>query len=694
MKKREFFNKGLYLESLRRLMLPGMIFFVILTLEAILIPIGYVINYNDYYPSVPDVVNMLLVHPLIVTSFFLVTPILTWITFSYLNKRNASDYYHALPHTRLTTYTSSVVGVLTWVTAIIVIPSVISFLLIKCIPGIVLVVSGSYLEMMLGCFAASLFVMGAMVCAMSITGTAFSNVVVSILIMFLPRYVMMLMSMFVAQKFPLIPEAYISPILSPKLNIISGIFLGWLVDADNITAITSISSQIYTICAGIFYLALGAWLFKRRQSESADRSAPSPIMQAVYRIALTMCVCIPITCVCFVGWRDFSPSEVFLFLVLYIIALLVYFIYELVTTKKFKSLLKALPGLVVVILLNAVLLISLTVITNVEIAFTPDAEDIEYIQIVSDNNYSSNYMDIYRFFTKESSKIKITDEEAIRVVSEALKNSVDVTVKGIVHDEYKATEFYESWNRCTFKIKTGLNTEYRYVRMAPTDHAIVSNALSGHEKYAATWLTLPEAQKETVYVELGDAIVSTNAYEVFRTMKDEVKKLSFEDWHDLLSSGEYSNFATVTYTTNGCTVTVPVSATLMPQTTAHILKNVNESYPIDGDEFNRLNDIIKDPSSVGYIYLFAPDITGNYKQIYIDMYEENLLTLTEYTSEGDIKNGDYFIRAYIYDYDGGEYDYITDRVIRHDVFIRLDDGVKDILDELAGEDLYKYTFYD
>ncbi len=689
MKKREFFNKGLYLESLRRLMLPGMIFLVILTLEAIIIPIGYMINFNSFYPSVPDIVNIISVHPLIVTSFFLVTPILTWIAFSYLNKRNASDYYHALPHSRLAMYTSRVAGVLTWVTAIIVIPSVISYILVKCIPHIVLVVSGSYIDMMIGCFAASLFVVGTMSCAMSITGTAFSNVVVSILIMFMPRYIMMLMSYFVAQKFPLIPEAYISVFLSPKLNIISGIFMGWIIDGGSINAIFTTSSQIYTVCAGLFYLALGALLFKRRHSESADRSAPSPILQTVYRIALTMCVCIPITGICFGGWRQFNSSEIFLVFVLYLIALLVYFIYELVTTKKFKSLVKALPGLLIVILLNAALLISLTAITSAEIAFAPDPEDIEYIQVVSDYNYTSKHMDIYRFFTKESAKIKITDEEAIRVVSEALKNSIE-SVNETDPYNYDPYDYLGNVNRHTFKINTGLNSEYRHIYISDQEYKIVSKALSDHEKYAATWLTLPEAQKDTVYFELGGTVISEGAYEIFRTMKDEVKKLRFEDWHSFLSNGEYSNFATVTYTTNGYTVAVPVSATLMPKTTAYILKKASEFSTVDAAEAERLRDVIADPERIGYIYLFTTDKNGDYRQDYVDAYEDNLVNIAEFIKEGEIANGDCFIHVCYYDYDTGEYDYLIDRTIRRDVFIKLDDGVKDIVSEFIGEESYKY----
>ncbi|MBR5447294.1 MAG: hypothetical protein IKV40_02605, partial [Clostridia bacterium] len=103
MKKKSIFNKGLYIETLRRLRLPAIIFLVILTVEAILIPLGHVITEYSYRklqlsrdylgnrpPFVPNIVEILELHPLIVISFFIITPILTWVAFSFLNKRNES----------------------------------------------------------------------------------------------------------------------------------------------------------------------------------------------------------------------------------------------------------------------------------------------------------------------------------------------------------------------------------------------------------------------------------------------------------------------------------------------------------------------------------------------------------------------------------------------------------------------------
>ncbi|MBR4933365.1 MAG: hypothetical protein IKZ03_02790, partial [Clostridia bacterium] len=519
MKKKSIFNKGLYIETLRRLRLPAIIFLVILTVEAILIPLGHVITEYSYRklqlsrdylgnrpPFVPNIVEILELHPLIVISFFIITPILTWVAFSFLNKRNESDYYHALPLTRTELFVSRAAGVLSWIASLIVIPALVSRGFAALFPDVFSVVAGSYLEMIIGCFAASVFVMGVMTCAMAITGTVFTNIVVTTLIMFLPRFIMMFMANSVAEKFDLIPEAYISLFLSPKINIISGVTMGWLYDYTSIKAIITPASQIYTLVAGLVYLVIGAVLFKARHSESADRSAPSAFMQSVYRIAVTMCICTPLTCICFTDGEYFSSSEVFLIVAFYICAVLAYFIYELVTTKKFKNLIRVLPGLLIVVLLNVALLTSLTLITNAEESFCPDAEDIKYIQIVSNNPNTASSMLVNRFFQNETASIKITDKDAIRIAAESLERSRDRWNGG----------FDYSYTECTIKYKTAFNTEYRRVSMSAVEYEQLSDALASTEKYAQTWLTLPEAQKNTVSYSIGDLTNNYDGDKLFR----------------------------------------------------------------------------------------------------------------------------------------------------------------------------------
>lgn len=656
MKKKPIFNKGLYIETLRRLRLPAIIFLVILTVEAILVPMGYVISEYSYKADAPieyvgsfssytpNIVEILELHPLIVISFFIITPILTWVAFSFLNKRNESDYYHALPLTRTELFVSRAAGVLTWIASLIVIPALVSRGFAALFPDVFSVVAGSYLEMIIGCFAASVFVMGVMTCAMAITGTVFTNIVVTTLIMFLPRFIMMFMANSVAEKFDLIPEAYISLFLSPKINIISGVTMGWFYDYTSIKAIITPTSQIYTLVAGLVYLVIGAVLFKARHSESADRSAPSAFMQSVYRIAVTMCICTPLTCICFTEGEYFSSSEVFLIVAFYICAVLAYFIYELVTTKKFKNLIRVLPGLLIVVLLNVALLTSLTLITNAEESFCPDAEDIKYIQIVSNNPNTASSMNINRFFQNETASIKITDKDAISIASESLERTIDTWANG-----YKNAEEYYNYTECTIKYKTAFNTEYRRVRMSAVEYDQLSDALASTEKYAKTWLTLPEAQKNTVSYSIRDFTNNYDGDKLFRIMKEEVATLNFETWYNFINNSDYWDFAVVTYATSGCVVDVPVSANLMPKTTAYLFEKLNEyrngSYY---NQFDKAMGILDDEYNIGSINLFTLTESGDYRSDYVNPGSNEIGELSPMMLDGDIEPGDSFIMFYYF----------------------------------------------
>lgn len=103
--------------------------FVILELEAILIPLGQyiaILQRLEYSPSAVynmGVVNFLQMHPLLVLTFTVFAPVMMLYLFSFLNKRNSSDFYHSLPNTRLSLFFSFFAAVMTWVIAASVISS-------------------------------------------------------------------------------------------------------------------------------------------------------------------------------------------------------------------------------------------------------------------------------------------------------------------------------------------------------------------------------------------------------------------------------------------------------------------------------------------------------------------------------------------------------------------------------------------
>ena len=132
MMKKRFFDVGLYLDGLRQLRIIGVMMFVILELEAILMPLGQYINIlqrqgnGDLFYAGIGVVNFSGMHPLLLLSFTVFAPVMVLYLFSFLNKRSSSDFYHALPNTRVSLFFSFFAAVITWVTAACVISSMTS----------------------------------------------------------------------------------------------------------------------------------------------------------------------------------------------------------------------------------------------------------------------------------------------------------------------------------------------------------------------------------------------------------------------------------------------------------------------------------------------------------------------------------------------------------------------------------------
>lgn len=136
--KKSWFSFRLYQEGLRQLRLIGIMGMVILGLEAILIPVGRVVSLRqmEHYAEGGRVSKELLnfpeMHPLLVLCFCVLAPLMVLYLFHFLNKRNASDFYHAIPETRLCLFISFFAAVVTWILAIIVVTSFISVAIFLC----------------------------------------------------------------------------------------------------------------------------------------------------------------------------------------------------------------------------------------------------------------------------------------------------------------------------------------------------------------------------------------------------------------------------------------------------------------------------------------------------------------------------------------------------------------------------------
>ena len=101
-KQYTFFNKNLYKEGLRQLMLLGFVCMGLIALITVCIPISSMLAIKSYSTGTiyPEIVSVGSTFLYLYSIFIFVTPMLSLTTFHFLTKRNSSDVYHATPCTR------------------------------------------------------------------------------------------------------------------------------------------------------------------------------------------------------------------------------------------------------------------------------------------------------------------------------------------------------------------------------------------------------------------------------------------------------------------------------------------------------------------------------------------------------------------------------------------------------------------
>ena len=582
MKKNKWFHRGLYWEGIRQLRLTGVLMFVIFMIEAILVPVGYVVSSLSEASSRHQLyvhhVTGLSAHPIIVLAFVAAAPIMTFCLFGFMNKRNTSDFYHALPHTRTCMYISFMAAIGTWLAAIIVGSTAISMLTILIFHRFLILNVSSMLMLALNCLIASLLVCCVISVAMSITGTYFNNILLSGIILFLPRLLIALVCGIMADVLPILMENHIIPLMGSDYNIVTGsvfgtiglLFGGFYESSSPDMILTSGKAAIYTFCLAAIYFSIGCVLFRKRPSEAAASAAPNRVLQTIYRVTVTMAYCSLVTCVLFdnIIQGHMDSMDIFVYIVFYIIAVLLYFIYELMTTKKWKNLLRAIPGLGIVLVLNGVLLGGLFGIYYTQLDFTPSAEEIKSISVLSETKSREIY-DLASYFEQRIGTVKINDSETIRVISDALqKNVQNIRNK---KKPYGQLENKNNTKELTCKIQTKFGARYRCVYIWEDDLQNIVEMLRKNENVRQIYMNLPEYREQDIILFGNTSLSRKQAKEIYDIMRYEVAVSDFALWYNhvnglsLKTEPLYTFGVPVVLDMSTVQVNIPLYADICPQ---------------------------------------------------------------------------------------------------------------------------------
>ena len=611
--KKKIFSIKLYLEGIRRLKLVGILTTVVLTVLAILIPaqkgiseLIWHINHINKYPNDTIVRDKIIidgarVNPFLFVIFIVIAPMLALMLFSFLSKRRTSDFYHSIPHTRVSIFLSFSASVLTWVAIEILASSLGAALTYLIFFKFYEIAYAEFLTFVLATFAASVLAVGAVTIAVSLTGTTGSNILLTLMILFIPRILIFAFSKNILAQTPILVESGVFPLFDYDYNLYTAVFFilsFWDSFFENFPYY-QLHSIVYSLILGLIYLGLGLLFFVRRKSESAERSAPSRGLQTFYRTLLTGTYCLIPCALIFeiITHRseDIYGDDIVLLVVLYIIALLIYFTYELITTRKWKNLLRAVPRLGIVAVVNLVVIGGFVGIRAYNLSFSPAPNEIKKISVIVDHEehyyVSDNTWDNY--VNSRIDEVDLDSDEIINIVSKALSENT-AELKKSVRDwnmygsAQNTSDKSVKYSEMTFKIHTKFGVKTRRLKISQDDLYQIQKLMLDNKRYFNLWTDIPFPAEEPNVSRAG---YSSNSWylslprelrgELTDTLLQEIRgmdpKIMMDIVRDYKDNDSYDQFAGIDYPiwvgTKVVEYRIPVSYRYMPKTTALILKS-------------------------------------------------------------------------------------------------------------------------
>lgn len=674
--KNKIFSPGLFWETFRQLKIVGVLGTVLYCCFGILLPIGINVDmaknipdyvqagfYNKRVETIPP--ETVIIPSIIMAVVFV--PVMMLVAFHFINKRNSCDFYHAIPVKRLAMYISIILAVLAWTCIMLILP--VAVLAGMC--GVLQYVTVSLLsvaEAVVKALAVSVFILGVFSIGISLSGTLFTNILVSLMILVTPRVLIFIYMNIIGGM----AECY------PAEEIMGNFFGGSNVLTQSVLwfdyYIGKYASVIPTVIEGLCYCVAGGAVFVHRKSETAQKPSLNRGVQNVLRI-------IPAYILGTLG-IGFIPAENFYGIVFFVVCILMYFIYELLTSRKWHAVLKSIKQLPILIGLLLVTFFAVKIISSQINSYRIDAEKVQYIEIKDVQFYSYLSDD----FDWESIDRKIDDYQCIKELADACNAALDADADAMhFNHEYDTVD-------CILAIKENGTI---YNRSVSISSSVLSDAMRqitaqnniSLEKY------LPE-DLNNITLEINDCTLSPDKIkELYKCLKSDIEENN-NFIEVMMTSWRYAvNYMYIGYSGPDYYKwrEIPISYNT-PKTLELLSQLVEEVYNIEHETYwERVNDIF---SYGGYIDLATIDIyiktdDGLYTydlwfdsdDIIDDIYNSSKITeiLNRYGQKGCATGENTVI---ISGYASFEYDenHEADNMQFLDVYSLTDEGMKQFID--------------
>ena len=467
-------NKNLYAESMRRI---GHLGLALMIVGAALSAILCVSNAADTM-RMQRLGNPFGLMPILPFYSFLAGIGFAYMGFGFLNKRCDSDFYHSIPVRRLDMFLSVALASLTWIAATVVL-CVLASMTVYLFMGVPFV--PSYYLMGIPFFiVAAMLAFAAAAIACSLTGTLFSNMILTGVVLFLPRFVLFWLGRSIVANTWIVGWQDLAGLLNPCTNIATGMVV--MLSRNMLKGdIVSMGNILYSLVLALVELALGALLFIRRPSELAERSAKNSGLQTLFACLLTLPVML----------LFMRSPRLKTFVILLAASLIVYLAYQFIVLRSPKKVFASLVWYACTVAVAAGLYFGMAGISNAVLNETPAAADIQSVQFVRNEQ---SYYGQPSYVEVQVSKLRFTNN----AVKECAADALQAAVARIKTPGYSGNRAYQDGyysNNIESVVITLHNGRKLRRSIEFTDMNALNAARSENPDYAAAIQAFPAAEE-------------------------------------------------------------------------------------------------------------------------------------------------------------------------------------------------------
>lgn len=634
-KKYNLFNFNMYKNALKRMRITGILFTALTIFISVIIPVGRFITIRTYGSGSGTLATtpILSTFAFMALSYILYSPVITLSYFSFLNKRNSSDYYHMFPQKRGCIFNTVFAAAITWI-IVIIMSCFISTAIVYTILGRYLAVSLPMLFKFLVCmFAASMLVCGATALACSITGTIFTNIIVTGIILFLPRFILTIAMYMITSTHSIFVNNAFFPLLDNRYNLVVSSFTDFMMGGYR--AFIEIPNIIYTLILAIIYIIAAYMLFVRRKSETAGNASVGKKTQCVIRICVGMPLCmIPISYlfILITGSQtsrpEFNAVIIFYGLIIYLIAIVLMLLYELLSTRKLRNVAKAIPSIVILGFANAALLLLMCFMYYTELSYNPSPERVDYIKTAAYSDTASN-----NYFENKLAECPVTDSEAIKLVCNALNNTIRLEKGDLTINE-------DNYVNIKVAFRSGMTEKFRNIYISEKDNQKLYGLISDNGHIEDIYTKLPEYDSNTMSVCFSN-INSGNdldAVDIYNSLREEYAAADYHELKKAIDNQDGADIFQLYFEVSNIYESsygyLPIT-TLTPKTLIKMINYCNQN--VNKNDLDKLMGIVSNCKDADELkaYPGLPD----YFHLDISTYNDDLTAINEE------------IASYIYDSD-------------------------------------------